>query len=62
MIYISFSFLVCPGPYHVVTYDKKRCVWSCAAGTTPDNASNQCVCSGGLIQTGFDSYGRRVCA
>ncbi len=54
------SFSVCPKPFHVLT-DDGRCVWSCAAGTTPDTTTNECVCQTGYYQTGTDIFGRRVC-
>ena len=48
-----------PGPYHVETSDG-RCVWSCGPGTQP-GASGECVCQPGLVETGQDQFGRRVC-
>lgn len=53
--------VACPAPYHVLANDG-RCVWSCGAGTQPDNASNECVCQPGLVQTGTDQFGRRQCS
>jgi len=53
----------CVGPYHVLASDG-RCVWSCGAGTQPDdpnNSSGQCVCQSGYTESGTDSFGRRVC-
>ena len=49
----------CPGPYHVATSDG-RCVWSCSQGTQPA-ASGECECQPGLVETGKDQFGRRVC-
>ncbi len=56
-----FTSTTCPKPYHVITSDD-RCVWSCSTGTTPDSASNECVCKPGYTQTGTDSFGRRTCS
>ena len=49
----------CEGPYHVPTNDG-RCVWSCAQGTQP-GPSVECECRPGLVETGHDQFGRRVC-
>ncbi|MFH1256948.1 MAG: dockerin type I domain-containing protein, partial [Candidatus Diapherotrites archaeon] len=51
---------VCPKPYHGISPDG-RCVWSCSEGTTPDTASNECICKEGYVETGTDQFGRRVC-
>lgn len=53
----------CPGPYHVQTKDG-RCVWSCSVGTQPDdpnNRSGQCVCQPGYLESGTDTFRRRIC-
>ena len=50
----------CPGPYQGLTNDG-RCVWSCSAGTQP-GASGECECQPGLVETGEDNFGRRVCS
>lgn len=53
----------CPGPYHRLV-SKNQCVWSCGLGTQPDNPSNrfgQCVCQPGYVESGADSFGRRIC-
>jgi hypothetical protein len=50
----------CKEPYHVVSASQ-ACVWSCAAGTEPDAASNECACVAGAIPKGFDAFGRMVC-
>ena len=50
----------CPGPYTVERPDGE-CVWSCGEGTTPDAASNECICKPGLVERGTDGFGRRVC-
>ena len=51
----------CAGPYRVLTSDN-RCVWTCAAGTRPDRASNTCTCQTGLSPNGRDRFGRLTCA
>jgi hypothetical protein len=50
----------CPSPYHVLTSDG-RCVWSCAPSTQP-GSSGECVCQQGLVESGQDQFGRRVCS
>ncbi len=35
--------------------------WSCSRGTKPSNCLVQCVCQEGMIITGEDQFGRRVC-
>jgi len=48
--------------YHVWT-KRNTCVWSCSKGTTPDKSTScgDCVCKKGYVETGTDSFGRRVC-
>lgn len=50
----------CPEPYHGLAPDG-RCVWSCAIGTEPDVATNECVCQPGREESGKDEFDRRVC-
>ena len=52
---------LCTGPYRVATADG-RCVWSCGAGTRPDQASNTCICQPGHTPRGRDRFGRLTCA
>ncbi len=47
-------------PYHVLT-DDGRCVWSCSAGTSPNNQTGECSCRAGLTETGKDRSGRKIC-
>jgi prepilin-type N-terminal cleavage/methylation domain-containing protein len=57
---VSIDSSSCPAPYMVLTEDK-RCVWSCSLGTTPSFSSTECVCKPGLVVTGYDQFGRRIC-
>lgn len=50
----------CEGPYRKRVADG-RCVWSCGRGTTPEPATNSCVCSPGLTEKRKDASGRRIC-
>lgn len=51
----------CLPPYQT-TDASGRCVFTCGEGTVGDPASGQCVCANrGLVETGVDQFGRRVC-
>lgn len=49
----------CPQPYNVMA--DNRCVRSCSAGTEPDARGLECVCKRGMVVTGYDHLGRRIC-
>ena len=51
----------CPAPYQTPNADGVTCTFTCAQGTVPDQASGQCVCQQGYVQTGADNQGRRIC-
>lgn len=51
---------LCVGPYRQMT--QAGCEWTCGAGTRPDEASGQCQCEPGYVETGTDAQGRRTCA
>ena len=50
---------ICAGPYRVSA--ASGCVWQCAAGTQPNEATGECVCQPGLIEAGYDAQGRLTC-
>lgn len=51
----------CEPPYQTVDASG-RCVFTCGEGTVGDPATGQCVCANrGLVETGVDRLGRRVC-
>lgn len=51
----------CPQPYQVVG-NNGQCVFACAEGTVGNPATGECVCANaGLVETGTDASGRRIC-
>ncbi len=51
----------CLPPYQTVGRDG-RCVFTCGEGTVGNPATGECVCANrGLVETGVDDQGRRVC-